>query len=698
VATHDPNDGSEPSSTIERGALSLKRFGISAGNRLTEGLLSSSGRVAAVGLATALLTLVFTVWFRFELGYQSEVGAPMARAAAELSGSIDASLAALRGWVAYGDPESATERARIWEEQIEPGLTELEQLAQSSDDPLAAEEIAALEAALRELKRIQWAIEDVAHTPGNEPAEVAYERRLEPLRRSILTSVHGAIEQYRAGRDRSPSVDFLVLLTHFRSAFTQGDLAMGELLADYSEAREHEVRERLGLAEKLAQRIVAEAPLESTGDLLYLLEFVTSEFEAYSLQVSEIIALRRSDWWNVAQLLFVEQAHPLVERSRNLADGLAEAQARSTAQDAETLTRGSYVVIAMALLMGLLSAGSLFVSYRLRRQVENVMAKAKTLGQYVLSEPIGKGGMGEVYLGHHAMLRRPTAIKLLRAENAQNLRAQRRFQREVQLTCQLSHPNTIEIFDYGRTPAGIFYYAMEYLDGFTLNALVSLAGPVEPARVVHILVQACGSLEEAHTSGLLHRDIKPANLMLTCRGGVPDTLKILDFGLVKDLTGDASAGEDESNTIAGTPMYLAPESILSSEASTPQSDIYALGAVGYYLLTATTVFPPGDVAEVLARHLNEEPEFPSTRLGRQLPEDLEYVIMACLSKDPDERPESAQALAEMLRACDCGSWSREDARLWWHEYGEATKAESAIGDARATAPSAVEIVVGATRG
>lgn len=473
---------------------------------------------------------------------------------------------------------------------------------------------------------------------------------------------------------------------------------MGELLANYSEVHEHEVKKRLRVAEELALQIAAEAPRESSGDLLYSLEFVVSEFKAYALQVPEIIALRRSNWWNVAQRLFVEQAEPLVDRSRMLANSLAEAQARLTAEDASTLTRGSYLVIAMALLMGLLSGGSLFVSYRLRRQVENVMERAKTLGQYVLSEPIGKGGMGEVYLGHHAMLRRPTAIKLLRAENAQSLRAQQRFQREVQLTCQLSHPNTIEIFDYGRTPQGIFYYAMEYLDGFTLSALVSRVGPVDPARVVHILVQACGSLEEAHAHKLLHRDIKPANLMLTCRGGVPDTLKILDFGLAEDITGGGSALEGESDTIVGTPMYLAPESILSSEASTPQSDLYALGAVGYFLLTGTTIFPEGDVAQVLACQLNEEPEFPSVRLSRKLPEDLEYVIMACLAKDPAERPESAIALAEMLHACDLDRWSQEDARLWWHEYGEATKAEFSSGDARDSVPSAVEIVVGATRG
>ena len=204
----------------------------------------------------------------------------------------------------------------------------------------------------------------------------------------------------------------------------------------------------------------------------------------------------------------------------------------------------------------------------------------------------------------------------------------------MQLTCQLTHPNTIEIFDYGRTPEGIFYYAMEFLDGFTLEALVSLAGPVEPRRVVHTLLQACGSLQEAHDMDMLHRDIKPSNLMLTKRGGVYDTVKLLDFGLVKELTGDVSAERDERDVIVGTPMYLAPELILSGESSSPQSDLYALGAVGYFLLAGRTPFDSGEVDEILAHQLEDDPPFPSERLSRTLPRDLEYVIMSCLAKNP----------------------------------------------------------------
>ncbi len=496
-------------------------------------------------------------------------------------------------------------------------------------------------------------------------------------------------------------MDFLAQLARFRSAFTQGDLALISLIRSYTEAREHAVKQRLAESREIASQIETHAALATSGDLRRVIEFTIEEFVAYDLQVQGVIALRHAAAWNVALLLYVNEAQPLVIEARAIAGQLAEAQARATEESAELLTRASYLVIAMALAMGLLSAGSIFVSYRLQLEVHNVMARAKRLGQYEIEGIVGKGGMGEVYLARHVMLRRPTAIKLLRAENAQDVRAQTRFQREVQLTCQLTHPNTIEIFDYGRTPEGIFYYAMEYLDGFTLKALVSMAGPVDPARVVQILVQACGSLQEAHTSGLLHRDIKPSNIMLTTRGGVVDTVKILDFGLVKELAGDSADEGNEHDVIAGTPMYLAPEAILSSESSNPQADLYALGAVGYFMLSGSTVFPSGDVIQILARQINDTPAFPSERLGAPLPRDLEYVIMACLAKDPAERPQSAARLAEMLRACDCGTWSADDARFWWEEFGEAARNEIAIDETRTTANSAVrselEIVVDDSR-
>ncbi|MCZ6829335.1 MAG: serine/threonine-protein kinase, partial [Gammaproteobacteria bacterium] len=236
------------------------------------------------------------------------------------------------------------------------------------------------------------------------------------------------------------------------------------------------------------------------------------------------------------------------------------------------------------------------------------------------------------------------------------------------LACQLSHPNTIEIYDYGRTPAGIFYYAMEYLDGFCIDSMVQVAGPVPPGRVVHLLSQACGSLAEAHARGFLHRDIKPSNIMVTQLGGVYDTTKVLDFGLAKDL---ASDDRSEADIIAGTPLYLAPEVILSAESYSAQSDLYALGALAYFMLCGQTIFPPAEMSEILAMQLEDKIPFPSERLGRSLPEELEYLVMACLAKDPAQRPVSAVRLATMLAACDCPAWTPEDARLWWQTYGEA---------------------------
>ena len=221
------------------------------------------------------------------------------------------------------------------------------------------------------------------------------------------------------------------------------------------------------------------------------------------------------------------------------------------------------------------------VIYGLRAQV----VEAERMGQYVL-EKRRRSGMGTVYLARHALLRRPTAIKLLPADKA-GAETISRFEREVQNTSMLSHPNTVAIFDYGRTPEGVFYYAMEYLEGVDLQRLVERFGPQSPARVVHILAQICGALAEAHARGLVHRDVKPANAILCERGGVPDTGKVVDFGLVKDMgtrarspAGSDAALQTDINTIVGTPADLAPEAIASPDEVDARSEIYAIGAVG----------------------------------------------------------------------------------------------------------------------
>lgn len=305
------------------------------------------------------------------------------------------------------------------------------------------------------------------------------------------------------------------------------------------------------------------------------------------------------------------------------------------------------------------------VIYGLRRQVRDV----KKLGQYTLVEKLGEGGMGMVYRAEHAMLRRPTAIKLLPVEKA-GARSVARFEKEVQLTAMLTHPNTVTIFDYGRTPDGVFYYAMEYLDGATLSAVVDTGGPLEPARVVHILNQAAGALAEAHGVHLIHRDIKPANIMLVEQGGTPDVAKVLDFGLVKELDQSEDTSLTKADSITGTPQYIAPEAITSPDDVDARSDIYALGAVGYYLLTGTHVFGGNTVIEVCSAHLHEQPVPMSKRTDNAVPPELEALILSCLYKPRDERPQSAAELQRALARCkSIGEWSEEDARAWWATHG-----------------------------
>jgi hypothetical protein len=293
--------------------------------------------------------------------------------------------------------------------------------------------------------------------------------------------------------------------------------------------------------------------------------------------------------------------------------------------------------------------------------------RARRLGQYTLQEKIGAGGMGEVFRAQHALLRRPTAIKLLLPTRT-GPETLRRFEREVQLTSRLSHPNTIAIYDYGRTPDGIFYYAMEYLDGLTLDRLVARDGPQPPGRVVHLLCQVTEALAEAHGVGLIHRDIKPANIMLCQRGGIPDVAKVLDFGLVKELTpepGDAQLTAAAS--ITGTPLYMAPEAITGGPLD-GRADLYALGAVGYFLLAGRPPFMARTVVEICGQHLHATPEPPSRHLGKPLPAGLERVILHCLQKPPAARPQRAEALLADLIACQAESpWPRDQARAWWSQ-------------------------------
>lgn len=309
---------------------------------------------------------------------------------------------------------------------------------------------------------------------------------------------------------------------------------------------------------------------------------------------------------------------------------------------------------------------------RLQREARKAAIEAQQLGQYTLEEELGAGGMGVVYRGRHAMLRRPTAIKLLNAEKIDDESIQR-FEREVQITCQLNHPSTVQIYDYGRTPEGVFYYAMEYLDGIDLQTLVERYGPQPGGRVVYILQQACGSLFEAHSQGLVHRDIKPSNIMVNRRGGESDVVKVLDFGLVKTIDDEKQTSRQKSGGLTGTPLYMSPEAIQSPMSVDARSDLYALGAVGYFLLTGHPVFEAGNLSELCQMHVDATPVAPSKRLGKHVSEELEDALLSCLEKSRAKRPATTRDLAHRLKVCpEAAEWSMEKADAWWgrHDRGQ----------------------------
>ena len=300
----------------------------------------------------------------------------------------------------------------------------------------------------------------------------------------------------------------------------------------------------------------------------------------------------------------------------------------------------------------------------LQASIRQEAVTLRRLGQYVLLQEIGRGANGMVYRARHALLRRPVAIKLL-SPDLTNEDTAARFEHEVQITSQLTHPNTVAIYDYGRTPEGLFYYAMEYLSGIDLDQLARKFGPQPEGRVIHILRQVCGSLAEAHAIGLVHRDIKPANILLTRRGGLSDVVKVLDFGLVKarHLRGPDKLNPD---AVVGTPHFIAPEAVKDPRAIDTRSDLYSLGAVGYWLLTAKTLFDSGEVEELLDGHVTTVPKSPSQRLGRPISADLEQLMMNCLAKKPEQRPRSAEILETALARCSAATtWTAQDAEKWW---------------------------------
>ena len=312
---------------------------------------------------------------------------------------------------------------------------------------------------------------------------------------------------------------------------------------------------------------------------------------------------------------------------------------------------------------------------RIRHQELQSAVKALTnrvarLGQYTLLDKIGEGGMGSVYLAQHALLRRPTAIKLLRSQLG-GPDALIRFEREVQLTSGLTHPNTIAIYDYGRTDQSVFYYAMEFLEGVNLEQLVQDFGPQPAARVVFCLRQIAGSLKEAHAAGLIHRDVKPANVFLCQRGGLHDFVKVLDFGLVAEVASQASP-QAAAIGMCGTPHYMAPEAIENPASVDARSDLYALAAVGFFLLTGRPLFPQSNIEDILRAQVSKPA--PSLNQSNNILASpiLEQLIQDCLRKNPKQRPPNAEAFLLRLQTCpEASAWTEIEAASWWQSHPQA---------------------------
>ena len=319
-------------------------------------------------------------------------------------------------------------------------------------------------------------------------------------------------------------------------------------------------------------------------------------------------------------------------------------------------------------LMTIAVGGTIFLGHTvgvLRKQVFT----GRLFGQYRLKELLGAGGMGEVRLAEHVLLKRPCAIKVIHPSRANDPEALARFEREVRAAAELTHPNTIAIYDYGRADDGSFYYVMEYLPGLTLAELVERHGPLPPQRVIYLIRQVCGALTEAHARGLIHRDIKPGNIIVTQRGGVFDFVKLLDFGLVKPAAGNASSNQlTQQNVIAGSPLFMSPEQSIAGRELDPRSDLYSLGAVAYFLLTGQPPFKGDSAMEIIVAHARDAVRSP-TQLNSEIAKDLEDVVLRCLAKDREARFHNANELDRALAACESASrWNHDAAARWWSEH------------------------------
>ena len=323
------------------------------------------------------------------------------------------------------------------------------------------------------------------------------------------------------------------------------------------------------------------------------------------------------------------------------------------------------VVVNQTIAVGIFAVVSVYITrtlYTMRRQLH----AASRIGNYVIEGEIGKGGMGKVYRAQHSMIRRPTALKVMESQADRTLEALARFEREVQLSATLSHPNTITIYDFGRSEDATFYYVMEYLEGMDLQRLVEKFGPLPPERTAFILGQVCGSLAEAHSRGIIHRDLKPSNIFLTELGGLYDFVKVLDFGLAKQMH---PAPDDvlvtQVGQVFGTPLFMAPETAAEDHVD-HRSDQYSIGCVAYWMLTGRPPFTGATPYDVIAKHLRTDPMPPSEASEIAIGKQLDNIVLKCLAKSAGDR---FQGMDELMSALDSlefeRPWNGERAREWW---------------------------------
>ncbi len=341
-------------------------------------------------------------------------------------------------------------------------------------------------------------------------------------------------------------------------------------------------------------------------------------------------------------------------------------------QLADNLTLTFYSQLALKMIIAAVTA---IVAVQTINTLRREVYEARQLGQYKLVAKIGAGGMGEVFLAEHQMMKRPCAIKMIRPEKAGDPKTLARFEQEVQTIAQLSHWNNIDIFDYGRADDGTFYYVMEFLPGLDLKQIVDKHGPMPPERVIFLLRQICDALNEAHGIGLIHRDIKPGNIIAADRGGLFDIAKLLDFGLARPSKEFESAARTDDGSVSGSPAYMSPEQVNNDDDSDERSDIYALGTVAYFLLTGRPPFDDINPVKVMMSHVDVSPQSVQ-ELNANVPDDLSTVVMRCLEKKPNARFQSVMDLKQALEECRHAElWSFETAAKWWRSAGSSQTSE-----------------------